>query len=640
MAWHARRVALSGAVLLGLGGICVLSDGIVYLSSEGPAAWIETGGPMALGVHAPGGVSAGFRKVFALRSRTDAGEIRFKALGSAWIRLDGHELCSSGPGRARSRAQRCALPPLDPGRHEIEAAVRNRDGPAVLALRATVPGLATGSDWLASRDGRLWAPAGLCAESHSTPLSLLFPSAGEAFLGGLFLFVPLFFLFFLWSSAHLSGEPPWIRRWTPGPGALRAGLWGAWLFLAANNILKLPVHVGYDAQAHMEYIRYVAERWSLPLASEGWQMFQAPLYYMVSAPLYAAASLWSRPDALLRLMRVIPLLCGAAQIECAWRAVRVLYPGRAELQAVGMVFGAFLPMNLYMSQAPGNEPLAGLLSAAVVLLALTMAGHPEGVRQPGWACASLGLLWGLALLAKSTAILLALPLAIFLGSSLRGMRRAGIARAFALLFGAPAVAAGGYYLRNYAEFGAFFIGGWDPARGIVWWQEPGYRTWRHLASFGEALRRPVYSGLAGFWDAAYSTLWSDGCLSGAISFHSRPPWNYGWMIAGAWWAVTPTALIGLGAASACRMEPGPRRGGLLFALSCLATYWAAMFLLYLRVPHYSAVKASYTIGLLPCYALLLCAGLDRCPGRTYARAALHAALACWAVSAYAAYFVL
>ena len=73
--------------------------------------------------------------------------------------------------------------------------------------------------------------------------------------------------------------------------------------------------------------------------------------------------------------------------------------------------------------------------------------------------------------------------------------------------------AGWYYLRNWIEMGRFFVGGWDAMRDIVWWQDPGYRTFRQCYIFGESIFYPVFSSIYGFWDAIYSSFWADGYLS-------------------------------------------------------------------------------------------------------------------------------
>ena len=139
-----------------------------------------------------------------------------------------------------------------------------------------------------------------------------------------------------------------------------------------------------------------------------------------------------------------------------------------------------------------------------------------------------GVLLGLALLSKVTAVLLAPALlcAVVLraGGSDRPLRRA--LRDAAVVAGCAALVAGWYYARNWVLLGAPFLGTWQPGVFAAWWQEPGYRSASQYLHFGEALAHPIYAAVVGLWDGLYSSLWLDSWLSGAISRQSgsgRPP---------------------------------------------------------------------------------------------------------------------
>ena len=62
-----------------------------------------------------------------------------------------------------------------------------------------------------------------------------------------------------------------------------------------------------------------------------------------------------------------------------------------------------MPMNIYMSQAIGNEPLAGVFSAVVVLLGMKTVRVP-GADSP-WHFRCLGLFLGLAMLTSGGLVL-------------------------------------------------------------------------------------------------------------------------------------------------------------------------------------------------------------------------------------------
>jgi hypothetical protein len=239
-------------------------------------------------------------------------------------------------------------------------------------------------------------------------------------------------------------------------------------------------------------------------------------------------------------------------------------------------------------------------------------------------------LLGAALLAKATAALAVVPGLLLLAAP---ARRWGAARLLpsAGAFAAAAFAAGGwFYARSWALYGAPFIGGWNPARGIVWWQDPGCRTAGDVLRFGAALARPFYSGLNGFWDALYSTFWADGWQSGAIALRAVPPRPLDCQAAEVWWALVPTVLIAAGAARALKRSDAPSGAALLGAGAGVG----ALAWLFLAVPIYSTVKASYLLGLGPLFALLLADGLEEARG--LGRLAAWGGLFAWAAVAYRA----
>jgi 4-amino-4-deoxy-L-arabinose transferase-like glycosyltransferase len=372
----------------------------------------------------------------------------------------------------------------------------------------------------------------------------------------------------------------------------------------------------------------VAERRALPLASDGWQMFQAPLYYVLSAGLYEALAALLDEGSALRALRIVPLLAGMAQVQIAFVAMGYAFPERDSARALGTLAGGLLPVNLYMSHYVGNEPLAGCLSAAVIALCLRGLRHPDLAARARFPIA-LGALLGLAMLAKITALLLLAPaVATLLWCAPRAQRPASLAR----LLAAVALVAGWYLARNWIAIGKPLVLSSD---NTAWWQQPGYRTPADFLRLGEALVRPVFAGMHGLGDALYSTLWLDGQLGSAIAHETRPPWDYPTMLSMAWLSLLPSGAMLIGAIAILRR----RQPAGLLALGCLALYLGAVAQQFLQLGIYSAGKASYTLGLVPCWAVLAAAGLDALARNGIARAAVFGGMACWAVFAYVGYFV-
>lgn len=636
-----------GIILLTAGFAKMSSDpNVFFLFPEGGARWIKIEKPYEFLAQVETREEVTFRKRFTVTTVPEDATLVVRAMRTAAVFLDGRLILPFAEDLQDWKKNRIiglgGL--LAPGEHEVRITVFNRNGPAVLLAYSRALKLSTGNDWEASTDGTVWRPAVVAGETRVTSESKKFPTTIDAF-SSLLPFYALLAVCAFSLSLYLqrsSQKAVWLGRLIPGPSGLRLLLLSLWALLAVNNIMKIPLDQGFDVEAHYEYIHYVATNWRVPLAPEGWQTFQSPLYYLVSAVIYASLHPFFSQQTADHLLRIVPLICGALQVEMAYRAVRYIFPLRRDLQSWGTLIGGLLPMNLYLSQDVGNEPMSGVLSAGLVVMCLRLLrSEPESL--PRRYAVSMGLILGLALLTKVTAVLLIPPVLvvmIFAASKNRRPVKTAV-RGVLMLSGAALVVSGWYYLRNWIALGRPFVGGWDVSRKIVWWQNPGYRTIHDFISFGQSLLYPVYSATNGFWDSVYSTFWLDSFI-GCNFCESRPPWNYGFVLSSALLGLLPTAAILIGIVRTVRRsstDPSQQKG-MVFCLSSIAIYFVALLYLYFKLPIYSTAKATYTIGLLPCYAVMCASGLDSLSRGPLSRAGINAFLSCWAVSAYLSYFVL
>ncbi len=645
-----RRLALRGAaigVLIAVAGVYlsrILADPKVpFLIPEGGAQWIRFDRSFSLSAQSPRRGMTSFRKRIALRQQPSSAVLTVRAFKAAKIFVDGQLVLDPQQGLGEwKRSRHVDLAPyLPPGTHVVSIAVSNENGPSALLAYCEPLDLRTRGDWEASRDGRTWTPA-KPADAPSRPVFYAsFPTSLESLRASVPVLAPVFVIVFVVTLWWTRYRTRFARLGRPAiaPGRIRWALLGAYGLLWANDLFKVPLNVGFDAGDHFNYIRFVAQKGRIPLATDGWQMFQSPLYYLVSAPLYAVFQRLFGLETAIRLLRVVPLACGLAQIHLNYLIARRVFPKRADLQGLATFIGGLLPINLYLSQALGNEPMAGVLTSVVILATFSL-GEEGRLQEPTRPLLVLGALLGLALLAKVTAILLVPLVLLYVANALRAARYSvrQATQGIVTILAATFLVAGWYYLRNWVQLGTPFVGGWETGRGFAWWQDPGYRTpWQFLA-FGASLIRPVYSGTDRFWDAFYSSLWSDGFLSGILSFEFKPPWNYDFLTVGALLALVPTVAMVAGVLCAFRGACWLDRKRLLFAVGALAIYLAAMLRLFLVLPVYSTVKATYTIGLLPCYAALGAAGLGMLLRGPVPRATGYGLIACWGVSCYLAYF--
>ncbi|MEX2015150.1 MAG: hypothetical protein WD873_00845, partial [Candidatus Hydrogenedentales bacterium] len=623
----------------------IVDETTPFLVDRSPAVWIRLDRPLQLRIHHLGTFRTAFRTKLYVEEVPHNARLIVQAMEGASVRVNG---LNAGEWNFPTAWRRPAAVNLSwllrPGVNTIEVVVRNENGPRLLQAWSPALGLYTDASWEArelNEPDAPWTNAAAASSFRRSELAEQFQTPPQAFLRILPVILPVFVLIALWSGLQPDRRPPWLRRIEPSPEVFRGIILIAWTVLAANNLFKIPVPVGFDIEGHLNYINYIGLHRELPLATEGWQTFQAPLYYIISAVPYEwLVQRWHIPDVVQQL-RIIPLLCGLANVELAYRAVRRMFPDRPDLQRLGTVAGGLLPMNLYICQYIGNEPLAATFTGLTVVIGLRMLAAPRlRIRES----ASIGLTWGLAILTKVTAVLLG-PALVFAfvykaATADRRYRPVRLAGHAILLGVITLLVCGWYFERNKRELGSYYMGGWDPAREVIWWQDPGYRVPEHMLGFGQSLVRPIGATGASMADAFYSTMWLDGLLSSVVAYEGRPQWNYAFLLGGVWLALIPTGLMLIGVIRAFTATPVEQRVPLLFAVLAAAAYFAAFAALYLTLPIYGTGKATYTLGLLPVYALLITAGAAPLTRHRIARATVYGAMAAWAVAAYAGYFVL
>jgi hypothetical protein len=491
---------LLAAAVLGLAGylaVRIASPDTVLLVGENGASWIRR--ERAFSVAGFGGVyeQALFQKHVTVRSR-GAHTVTIHALRTCRVFWDHQEVpCWSSDRSNWKEPWQAELTDLTPGEHTLAILVDNTFGPAVVMAYCDSLGVRTGRDWQEWHDTEL-RPVATVDDIELPEISQRFTSPVRALCSTLVWAVPLFVA--AWAGLtwiNRRGMESKFSSWFTA-SRFRWIVVAAWVVLAANNFLKLPADIGNDLAAHVDYIRFIAERGQLPDARNGLEMYQAPLYYLFSAVAYRAATSFVSANTALLWLRWIPLLCGIGFVEVCFRAGRCVFPQREDLQSLTVLLGGLLPMNLYTSQVLSNEPLSALLGALVVLLCLQALRDPARAHRARFQWA-LGLILGLALLAKVSALLLIPPVVVVLLLTNAQLRWTAHAAALARCFGIVALVAGWYYARNWMIFGKPLVGNWDVETGIPWWQDPGYRTPLQMASFGAALWHPIHAAFYSVW---------------------------------------------------------------------------------------------------------------------------------------------
>jgi tetratricopeptide (TPR) repeat protein len=639
--WHRAIgvVAFAGVAMSVLAWIAWNDPAINFLSRDKRAEWIVF--PAAVDAHAHwfASLDATFRREFVLTDRPATARLGVRSMRRAEVRINGGAVRFPSNRNWKEIVSVDVAGQLQGGSNVIEARVFNHNGPPALWLTLNTDQLSLRSDrtWEVSFAGSSWRHAALAAAAKT-------PGSGNSIAGGEGMFDALkkvwpFWIvliaiasvaIFIWNLSLKNSTTRWLEK------TLLLVLAGLWLLLFWNNSRLLPFHAGFDAKEHLKYINYIQEHRALPLANEGWEMYQPPLYYLIAAVSLSACKLSINDPTSILLLRLIGAFLGIAQFVFVFLSLRLLFPARTAF--VGLLLAAFLPMHVYLAQYVTNEMLAATLATATlyVCLRLLKSDTPRA-SQFAW----VGFTLGAAMLAKATTVLL-LPIAIAAIAGKLAYARARLAislRNLGLLLAICLTVCGWHYARIWLRFGTPLLGNWDVVSGFTWWQDPGYHTATDYLRFGQSLVHPLFSGFVGFADGIYSTLWGDALCGGASSLTFA--WNGQPMVAGYLWAVIPTALILVGVVAAiARFIRKPSS-----ELFVLFGFWAVLVLglifMTLKVPSYAQAKAFYGLSALTPLCFFGALGWETLThGSSRYRFVLAALLLIWAMNSFASYWII
>ncbi len=642
-------MVLPGGAILGaiffLWWNCSSNDSINFLSKHRGADWIVYPTPPDASAHWMAELSGEFRRVFVMSDVPSSATATFCAFKHCKIIVNGQSISTDGESNWKRPKRIDVSKYLRAGTNEISVTVSNRDGPPGLWLRLEAGkfALATDEKWDCSLAGAVWRRAALAREPREI-------RAGNLIFGGeqpaasflarwptllLFTTVPAGILIVVFVFAR---KPVMLNFLTARPVASIVGTAALlWLALFINNIPVLPHLVGFDASSHLEYIQYIRTKWALPLPHEGFEMFQPPLYYALSALSVTVLSISN--DGAFDVLRAMTFGIGVVHIAFIFLSLRLIFPNQLQKQIVGLLLAAFLPMHIYLSHFTTNETLAATLVTMTLYLTLRIL-RAEKVSER--ACKLLGLCLGAALLAKASALLVVPFVFVALAQKVFAARQTQREwlRLLALTIVACLAVCGWHYGRMWIQCGNPLIFNWDSGGGFAWWQENGYHMSGDFFRFGKSLASPLFSGFNGLPDGIYSTLWGDALIGGKSTMAFRPPWNYDLMAAGYLLALIPTALIVIGAARLLwKFLRAPDADGLLLggfaAMVALAIAWMS-----LKVPSYAQIKAFYGLSALLPLAVFAGAGWEFIFARgKILRTVSLLLLGAWAINSYASFWI-
>jgi tetratricopeptide (TPR) repeat protein len=592
------------------------SDDIAFLPREKGAEWIVYPKPAEGGRQRAGAISAVFQRSVALKARPAEAVLSLRSFGSAAVIVNEQAVPLPRTSAAHWKSPRSVNVSnmLQPGTNVLTVWVTNTVGPPALwFLMQTEQGpLGTDEEWQVSLAGASWqnardatrspefGPDNAMQETENPWASLkrVWPALGilSVIALGLLLFIEV-----VWRK-----QPPSGRTLNKLTGVLLIFVMLMRAALLVHNAPLLPRSMGFDAEAHEQYVQFIQEKHALPLAKDGWEMYQPPLYYAAGALLLSGFGYAMAEDNAVILLRSIN---GVAALVHCWLALlclRLLFPKNIDAQAVGLLVTAFLPPHLYLAQYVTNEPLAGLFVTAA-FYSLLRAIQACSI---GWLI-GIGIGLGAAMLTKFSSLLVIpiflIALAIQLLSHKVNLVRHWW-RNIGTVLGSCLLICGWHYGRVWAVFGKPIVGNWEANSAFAWWQDPGFRTWAFYWSFGRVLICPLFSALHSFADGFYSTLWGDGLASGAARSAFRPPWNYDFMNAGYVLALALSALFLVGLVIAVVRLIRRFEAQWLVVIGMLAVFGFGILYMSLQVPAYAQVKAFYAFPAIVPFSAVMAMG--------------------------------
>jgi hypothetical protein len=555
-----------------------------------------------------------FSRDFRLDGEPPAGPLALKALGEVTLEVNGRAVPLPGGQRAclKTPCTAAISALLRPGDNTLRARVTNHVGPALLYAHAHHEGpgspidIATDERWRTSANDETPRAAILADDTRPYPAALETTAPLDALRARAGLLAAVFCLAALGSVA--TGRLLPAAAGAHLPLVALVALTAFWIHLFVTRFVHIPLEVGYDATAHIAYVRHLVEHRALPLPTDGFSMYHPPLFYVAAATLVTLLDPGSTGQIAPWVLKLPTFFCGIGIVWITYALGRWFFGPSHPATTFAILSAGLLPLNVYMAAYVSNEPLLALLTGAALVAAARVLRAPAPT-----AVALLAIVLGLLLMTKYTSLTL-LPVVVGI-VALKLSLDAGLRRAVLIVGGilAGALLLGGWvYLRNWLHTGDPLFWNLEHPSGVTYWQPPGFRTLDFYLGFGEALRHPYFSGFHSLWDGLYSSWWGEGLPPIERGLADRGErWNYDVMSLGYLLALPATLIVGIGVVECARRSlVGPdlaRRWLASLVLAIILVVLVSVLLVTARYPFWGAVRSAYVLCLV--VPVAVCAGL-------------------------------
>lgn len=645
-------MVVAALVLTGLAWRLAADPAIAFLWPHSPSAWIVAPARAELRAKRPQLATVVFARDFDLAELPGSARLRVRGFRALSVDVNGAHVLDTASGDDWKRPSEADVAPyLHRGTNTISVRVDNATGPPALWLALDLPAatLITDARWrvthtlgetqaaLATRPPERPLGAQLLAQPRDDVAHTARAVALDLLLFGALAVLCAVAARSAASGTADTGESGSSTDRLPSFALLACVV--AWAVLAAGAARVLLITTGFDSDGHLDYVEIVRTTHVLPLADRGLEMYHPPLYYVLQATVLGVAGVGAMDGLGALLMRLVHLALGIVFLTSVAASLRLLFPGPPRRRLFGLLFVAFLPVQLYIFQFTSNEVLAIALGAVCFHACLRVVrGNEAGFRRE----LLLGVALGAALLAKQSALLL-VPVMLAAVAWSAALRRDGGPRralaAVSTVVVAALLIAGWHYARVWARFGDPFVANWDGRAAPVWWQDPGFRTPYDLIHVVDAIRNPFFAASDGIVAGLYSSMWADSYAAGVVDVRLEPPpWRMPLVALGPLLGVPLTATLVIGwlvsaRAAVVQRDPASALAPALVGLAACAALWIGI-----AVPIGSITKATYSMIVAGPLAVLAAVGLDRVAGRRWWSSALVSAyLIGWAALSFATY---
>lgn len=202
----------------------------------------------------------------------------------------------------------------------------------------------------------------------------------------------------------------------PLPTAGTTIAWLPWAFFAFGVMIRVwycfthdYLAFGHDAHAHVEHINYVALHGRMAPPDGGWEFYQPPAYYWLSALVVnAGASLGWTQTSCLKILQWASCFSASAVLACVLYVSGKVFPDHRSLVSRSLFVGiiAVIPGMVFLSSQINNDVPAQLIFFLGMCVLLRWWQRPS-LRQ----VIVFALLSGVGILTKTNCVLM-LPIAL------------------------------------------------------------------------------------------------------------------------------------------------------------------------------------------------------------------------------------